>query len=60
MAQPGTVVLVSSGTMQTGGWCSACLLPSRVKFPVYITTENGSMPIATVDACTECGDGIPR
>lgn len=59
MAQGGHVVFVSSGTPVTGGWCGHCLLSSLVRVPVWVTSKNGCTPLGTVDACTECGDGMP-
>lgn len=50
------VVFISAGEPETGLWCDACLLPSRVRVPVITLTETGSddTAIPPVDACTEC------
>jgi hypothetical protein len=55
VAKAEYVVMVSSGVAETGLWCDRCLLPSRVRFPLYATDERGSGVVATYDECRECG-----
>lgn len=52
---PPLIFLVSTGQPETGLWCDRCLLPSRIRFTVYVTTEHGSRPIGVIDACQDCG-----
>jgi len=53
-------VFVSAGTPQTGLWCGKCLLPSRVRIPVYVTSERGSSLVTVHDACEDCGRDFNR
>lgn len=55
---PRTVtVLISIGKTETGLWCDRCLLPSRVRVHLIMTTETGSSDtaISPVERCEECG-----
>jgi hypothetical protein len=56
MAAADAVVLVSAGEPETGLWCSRCLLPSRIRVPVYLTSEHGSFLAARSDACPGCDE----
>jgi hypothetical protein len=47
--------MISSGRGETGLWCPVCLLPSRIRVPVYLTSEAGSSPLGTYDECQDCG-----
>jgi hypothetical protein len=52
------VVLVATGEPETGLWCDSCLLPSVVRVPLVMITENGASDTALspVELCTECGE----
>ena len=52
--ETGAAGFVSAGTPETGLWCSRCLLPSRVRVPIYLTSEAGSSLLGVWDACEEC------
>lgn len=54
------VVFISAGKPETGLWCDACQLPSRVRVPVTMVTETGAddTTIPPIDACTECRKGF--
>lgn len=47
--------MIRAGTPETGLWCDACHLPSRVRIRVFITHDGGSDLLATRDECQECG-----
>lgn len=50
-------VLLSAGEPETGLWCDACLLPSRIRVPITMITTAGASDTAIppVGICTECG-----
>jgi hypothetical protein len=57
---PGYVVIISAGEPETGLWCPDCLLPSRVRIPIYVTSETGSSLTTTADECQDCGRNFCR
>jgi hypothetical protein len=56
---PPYVVLLSAGEPETGLWCGRCLLPSRIRVPFCITSEQGSFLAGTAEGCPDCGEGMP-
>jgi len=57
MSDRTLVVFLAPGEPETGLWCSTCLLPSAVRVPIVMITENGAgdTTVSPVEACTECG-----
>ena len=53
------VVLVSAGEPETGLWCDTCLLASRVRVPIFLTSEAGSSDGPPFDQCLRCGKRFP-
>jgi hypothetical protein len=51
------VVMVTPGEPETGLWCDRCNLPSLVRFPLYLTSEEGSSPCGVGWTCPGCDDG---
>jgi hypothetical protein len=51
------VVLVAAGEPEAGLWCDACQLPSAVRVPLIMITENGAdtSALSAVELCTGCG-----
>lgn len=49
------VYFLALGECERGLWCPDCLLPSRVRAPLFMVGENGSSPVTDLDACLECG-----
>lgn len=52
--------MISAGTPETGLWCDACQLPSRVRIRIFATHEGGSDLFGTWDECQECGANPAR
>lgn len=52
------VVLIAPGEPETGLWCGSCLLPSVVRVPLIMITENGAdtSALSPAELCTECGE----
>jgi hypothetical protein len=51
---PAYVVILTTGEPEIGLWCDSCLLPSRMRIPTFMLTEQGSSDGPLIDACTEC------
>lgn len=45
---------ITAGEPETGLWCPACLLPSRVRTPLYLAGDHGSFLAAVSDSCAGC------
>lgn len=43
------------GTVETGVWCDRCLVPSRIRVPVYRVNEHGVALHCNLLNCLECG-----
>lgn len=44
-----------SGDTEAGLWCPKCNLPSGIRVPVFIVSEQGVSPLKCVEKCSNCG-----
>jgi hypothetical protein len=47
------VVRVQVGSPGVGLWCSRCALPSVLRFPLVVLSDDGVSPAGWVDYCAE-------
>jgi hypothetical protein len=54
------IIRITAGTPETGIWCGKCLLPSGVRIPMYVLTDDGfrHSPYMDFHECTDCGGWI--
>ena len=51
------VVFIAPGEPETGLWCPDCRLPTRIRVPLTVITEDGASDTAlpAPELCTQCG-----
>jgi hypothetical protein len=51
---PSCIAFIEAGVIETGGWCSTCLLPSAVEFNVLMIGESGVSTLGRGRLCVHC------
>jgi len=47
-------VWITTGEPETGLWCDRCMLPARIRIPIYQMSASGFTPLTVYDVCAEC------